>query len=296
MKSLNVIFTYNRPYLLDNCIRSFFACGPEGDLLVFDDNSTLPESRRILEKWRAEGVDVRVNQREKRGKRGGLYDNMQESVDYALGQGYDAVFFIQDDQQFMWRDGSFWNRIEKIFQSMDPVFHVRPQFERLILSHDFPYRFRPIPDYDCWLNLKEWFTAVGVLSLRKIKQSSWRFLPLEAENNIQARNKGLEMVISAMPTLAFVPNPETWHDNTIQNAVKRPVHEFLLKPLAEDQIQKILETKCCKIICAEDFCHPWGWKALAPYQHSSNRNKYLGNLWRWMKKNKRLPRWVGVKS
>jgi len=295
MKYLNVIFTYNRPYLLDNCIRSYLAYGPEGDLLVFDDNSTLPECKRILQEWQAKGVDVRINQKEKLGKRGGLYDNMQASVDYAMEQGYDYIFFIQDDQQFAWRDGSFWDRIDRIFNSMEKVFHVRPQFERILLSHDASNRFRPIPEYDCWLNVKEFFTAVGVLSLKKIRQTSWRFVFLEADNNAQARKMGLEMVVLAMPTLAFVPNPETWHDNQIQNTVKKPVHEFLLKPLNEAQIQQIHELSCKKIIYAEVFCFPWGWKAIAPYQHSSNRKKYFGNLWRWIKKNRRLPRWVGIK-
>lgn len=291
MKTLSVVFSYNRPYLLDNCVRSFQKFGPGGDLLIFDDCSDDLEMKVMLEKFKRQGIWVYQSSKKENKQLGGLYFNMEQAVSIAKKRGYNYIFFIQDDLQFMWKDQLFWERVNKVFSIKKEAFHYRPQFEKIIYSHDKVHRFEYQPSFNCWLNKKEYFTAVGVISIKKIIELNWRFQPSEIENNIYAKSLGCRMYVSSTPVLAHVPTPETWHNKENKGKRLKPIKSFFLKPLSPEKIKQLKLKSHHNIIYLEDYCFPWGWKTLSPYLLSNgNKRKYYKNIWRWMKKN-RFRRW-----
>lgn len=298
MKCLNAIFTYNRPALLQNCVDSYFEFGPEGDLLIVDDGSDMPQQTAYLAalaRERGGQLAVWSSDRSNKHRLGGLYGNMQRVTGHAIQHGYDYVFYIQDDQQFMWKDPEFWNKVAGIFAAHPDTLVVRPVFDKKIFSHDHKNRFASCSDCAGVLFKKSWFTAVGIVSLRRAQELDWQFEKSEGENNNKSRDLGCPMYLLKHPTLAFVPTPETWRFGQKTAKTVARTKKYYFKPLSEAQVARILASD--RVVLLEDYCIPWGWKAWAPYDFSDNRKKYLENLWRWMKKGKlrNWPRLQGTK-
>lgn len=297
MKYLNVIFTYNRPLLLRNCVQSYLEFGPDGDLMIVDDGSSLPEQRSLLDEIASKNKEVKIwiRDRNDTNRLGGLYANMEAVTQQAIEQGYDFVFFIQDDQQFMWRDEAFWSKVQKIYEHHPDTLVVRPVFEKLVFSHVADSRLETCPACPGIRFKKSWFAAVGIVRPTHIAKTGWHFKSTEAANNEYSKSMGLSMVLLKAPVLAFVPVPETWRFGKRTASTKPPVKRYYFKPLSVSQIGELQSGE--KAAYLEDYCLPWGWHAWAPYDFSDNRRKYFENLWRWFKKNRlrRWPRWQGVK-
>src|SRR5690606_3426070 len=111
------VFTYNRPQLLRNLLASLRQFYPDMDLAVFDDGSTDPEQQQILRELQAGGSHISITE-EGTGdsKHGGLYHNMNRALAYARAKGYRYAYFVQDDMQFLWRDGQLAQRVEDAFR------------------------------------------------------------------------------------------------------------------------------------------------------------------------------------
>lgn len=287
MNPLNVIFSYNRPYLLNNCVRSFHEFGPGGDLLILDDRSDVKEMKALLDKFEQQRIMVHQSVERGEGRHGRLYNNMEQALSFANEKGYDYIFFIQDDMQFMWKDEDFWEKAEKLFTEQKDALHYRPQFEKIIFSHDKKNMFKYQASTDCWLHLKAAFTAVGVFSIKKLSEVKWKFKNTEVENDSYAKYLGVRLYVSATPVLAFVPEPETWRYRKQMGKSIKPRRKYFLKPLSPEKINQLKSNSRRNIIYLEDYCIPWGWKVLSPYMLStSNRRKYYKNLWRWIKKSR----------
>ena len=297
MKYLITIFCYNRPHLLKNAVESFIEFGPEGDLLVVDDGSNDPEVidyLNMLENRKLTQVSIRRCKREYDRRLGGLYPNMEMATKYAKDNGYDYIFYSQDDQQFMWRDNNFWRRVNEIFEHHPNAFMVRPAFDKLIFSHNHANRFNICDSCPGLLFKKAGFSAVGILSINKINKYNWHFQPTEVTNEAVVLETGLEMYLMKTAIIAPVPVPETWRFGKRVGKTKAPINKYFLKPLSEKQIFDLENSVSVPLI--EDYCFPWGWKRWSPYNHSTDRKKYFANLWRWFKKNRlrRWPKWQGV--
>lgn len=300
MKPLTAIFTFNRGLLLDNCLRSFEQFGPGGDLLIVDDGSNQPGQLEVLDHWeKRENVYVIRRDGRAEARLGGLYNNMQKALDWAREHGYELLFCNQDDLQFMWKDDDFWSNVETLFQQRPKALQYRPQFEKIIFQHDHKKRFTRLEDLPAWLHLKARYTAVGVFSIERMESVNWHFLPSERENGAQAAEYGLELYVASMPTLAFVPEPPTWHDANAAGEDHPPTKEFYLKPLSEQQIKRMQKNSMKTVAYMEKYCFPWGWKAESPYilsTSSANLRSHQEKLKRWIKKGYflRWPRQVGV--
>ena len=297
MKCLNVIFTYNRPLLLRNCVASYLEFGPDGDLMIVDDGSSLPEQRDYLAGLASgaaeKNIRVWIRDRDDSNRLGGLYANLEAVTRLAIEQEYDYLFYIQDDDQFMWRDEFFWQKVGEIFREHPDALMVRPVFDRLIFSHDAANRLEVCAGCPGILFKKSWFAAVGIVRPAHLRKLEWRFEPTELKNNLYSKSLGLSIYLLKTPTLAIVPIPSTWRFGRQTAVAKPPVEKYYLKPLSDAQIQKLGTQP--GVAYLEDYCIPWGWRAWAPYNHSDNYRKYYANLWRWFKRS-RLRRWPRLRG
>ena len=93
-KVLAAIVTRNRPRLLDNAIR--LLCDqtrpPEGVLVV--DNDSAPDTAALVEQWRARNPLVRYLNT---GRNAGSGGGQMEAMKYAVEQGFDAIYTMDDD-------------------------------------------------------------------------------------------------------------------------------------------------------------------------------------------------------
>ena len=103
MKLLSCVLSYNRGEYLDNCVRSYHQFFGTGDILVIDDGSDDSDTLKTLNTLESNGDRVLRVSRESTGNmlHGGLWDNMDRGVDFAVEHDYDYIQFIQEDMQFV---------------------------------------------------------------------------------------------------------------------------------------------------------------------------------------------------
>lgn len=276
MKLLTAIFSYNRYYLLKNAIESFYEFGPDSDLLVVDDGSSDSRIREYLEHVKKEkGAAVIVSTSHIYGFHGGLYENMNRAVEYALARDYTHIFFVQDDMQFMWEDESFLQRVKGIFDGLTDAAMILPVFQKGIVQDTFKERFEVHPNWYVW-HLKPYgICDLGIMPLSLIKKHKWGFGESEGKNGQIWRELGYKLYVTTTPIIAWVPWPQVKKFNKIFGSERKPMSKYFLKPLTKEQIQKLEGQGVSAIPCHEDFCFPWGWRCLSPYWFTHNRGEYI---------------------
>ncbi|MDX6766408.1 MAG: glycosyltransferase family A protein [Candidatus Methylacidiphilales bacterium] len=299
MKTLTVLFTFNRPLLLDNCLRSFWKFAPGNPLLILDDGSDDPVQKDVLSKAALQ-ADTRVVkfEHDRNRRLGGLYANMAWSYRLALDEGMDYVHFLQDDQQFLWHDPSFWSRCDELFQHCPSAYELTPGFDWLIFSHVHHKRSQWNAEAGCWKRLNSAFMAPGVFHVPRMHENGWVFAESEVANHLQARAKGLELIASPAPSVGKVPSAPVRHAGRKHRKEMAPRKEFYLLPLDEQALTQLCQVPKSRPPLYEEYCIPWGWRAWAPYHYSNNLVKHLQNLRRWIKGNhfRSWPYRIGTES
>ncbi|TSC59247.1 MAG: hypothetical protein Greene041619_83 [Candidatus Peregrinibacteria bacterium Greene0416_19] len=275
VRLLTAIFGYNRYFLLRNAVESFFAFGPQGDLLLVDDGS---DDRRIVEYLASieerPGVTVMRTDRTGSGYHGGLYANMNRAIDHAVAGGYSHVFFAQDDVQFLWRDPRFLERAETVFEAYPKVSIVVPFFFRAINIHRVRARYVPEQSVGVWRDPNYGIIDQGVMRVSLIREKGWRFRESENANSAAWKEWGYCLAFLRDPTVGFVPWPQAWRGKQLQGRERKPKREFFLKPLSQEQIEKLQSLPLSEFPLHEDFCLPWGWWCRTPYWFVPDRREY----------------------
>jgi len=117
-------------------VRSIDAFFPWGDRLVVDDGSSVSQAFGVLQEigrrpnWRCQIMD-----RDPRQTFPGFYRNMGVALNYALEQGYDYCFFLEDDLQFVWKKDDYTSYIENVFDICPDAIQIRPRFIWRYLTH-----------------------------------------------------------------------------------------------------------------------------------------------------------------
>jgi hypothetical protein len=215
-----VVFSFNRgPHLL-NCVRSVQAFMPGVALTVYDDASTDPQTRAILEDMTRNGtgkVLVAVSS-ENPGLlsrlNGGLYQNMQSFLDSHACTRW--VLFLQDDTQivrgFTARDVEI---IDGIFSSYPGAAFIYPAFlanrsacTRGYVDFDslkgdeasfsFQYRYEYSGYFD-----------VCLAHVDRLRNAQWCF-GNELESSLAALGQFGTMRLMRQPFVAHLPAPPTY--------------------------------------------------------------------------------------
>lgn len=264
MRLLTAVFSYNRYFLLKNTLDSWMEYGPGGDLLIVDDGSTDTRVEALLaEVAQKPGCTVRSQSRDNGQAHGGLYANMNVAAAHAIERGYDYVFFLQDDLQFMWKDDGFQERVERIFRDCPDAAMVSPVFQRGILAPQMRQRLVPHPSGPCWHLTPYAIVDVGIMPVRLLKEKEWLFGKEERSNSDHWVKWGYKLYAMRAPTVAFVPWPEVWSGTGRFGKERSPKEAYFLKPLDDTQTSALRSST--DIPFAEDYCLPWKWSCLSPY-------------------------------
>lgn len=294
MNLLNVIIGYNRFYLLKNCVESFFEFGPEGDLLIIDDGS---DDQRIInylkEVEQKRNVKVMFIPRGPERGHGGLYDNMNLASEYAILNDYSHIFFIQDDQQFMWKDADFEDKIESIFKHRPNAAMIQPLFQKALTFESLKRNLERDYAVNCWKVKNYGICDVGVMQVSLIKEKKFKFLQDEGENARKWLELGYNLYSIFTPTLTFVPWVESFLGDKKVGKERKPVNKYYLKPLGKNQQLKLISVGLSEFPFCEDYCFPWGWKCLSPYWFTRGRYEYIKLLIKRILQDKRwMPKFV----
>ncbi len=290
MKLLTVVFSYNRYALLKNTVDSFYAFGPESDLLIMDDGSPDTRIHDFLSSCKKNArTSVWIKSAHVPAFHGSLYENMNRAVSMALSGGYTYIFFVQDDMQFMWKDDDFHQRIARFFLCYPDAAMLSPFFQKKISAHKHPDRFEKGVGGKEW-HLKPYgICDVGVMPLSLFQKTQWKFQASAAENGRVWRSWGYKVYVPTAPTLAWVPWPQVRQYSSIFGREREPKHRYFLKPLSPEQIVRLRAIDCARLPYHEDFCFPWGWSCISPYWFTNLHREYFSLLLQGMLKGKCAP-------
>jgi glycosyltransferase involved in cell wall biosynthesis len=215
--TLICIFSYNMGETLAQCISSTRQMCQGFDLAIIDDQSEDAETRTILEMNRDVFRYFLVSEGLKGTKKhGNLYENIQAMCDLAIREGYEYIFLVQDDMQFVRpMDEPICMQYSELFASDENVLQVDPRFLRR--SEKYQVR-KDLKAYEfAEGDRRRSYADVGILRLSILRSIKWRFLPSEGENKTALTALGYVRLFPYSPIATHVPFPVTY-----RNGRKRP--------------------------------------------------------------------------
>ena len=205
--TLLCVFSYNRGDALKTCIESMTRMCGAFDAILIDDNSTDPKTVGYIEQYRPSFKNVFTNTSPKIGKRhGNLYDNIQMSYEYAHDNGYQYVFFVQDDMQFVRpMDTNICNEYSLLFDSSDKVIQVDPRFVRRNMGYEILVDLKAYRHSD-----KTSYADVGITDVSRLKAMNWTFREGERANKTLLTELGCKRLFPYTPIMMHVPFPQIY--------------------------------------------------------------------------------------
>ncbi len=220
------LFSYNRGQYLDNCIQSIERCAPQAQLIIFDDHSNDAHTLDVLEKHRAKYTVIQPDQSKvTAGKFGGLYNNMQDAIDYFSGD--ELVLFIQDDMQMVREiDADDVADIDAFFANNPKAAFLHPAFLRGSNRARDVQTTQWHEESGCYYrhNAKQsagvGFSAIFFTRVKRLHDAHWHFEPKEKINDGHAQAQFGKMGFMAHPVCAWLPNVPVYRGKTKTLALK----------------------------------------------------------------------------
>lgn len=201
--TLICVFSYNMGHSLGICLESTQQFCPSFHFIVCDDNSDDPQTHHVLDVHRNWLDAIIINRDPKHGRRhGNLYANIREMLDYAANHGFEYLFMVQDDMQFVRPfSADVRQQYSQIFSTSEKVLQVDPRFLRSDEYEMMPeiraYRHGPETAY----------ADVGITHLGGLKASGWIIQEGERCNRDALANLGYQRLFPFSPIMMHVPFP-----------------------------------------------------------------------------------------
>lgn len=214
------VFSYNRGQLLKNCIESIEQCADNPSILIFDDNSDDAATIDVLKKIELKHKVIKPNlDNFHMLKCGGLYNNMQMSLDY-IPSG-ELVYFAQDDSQLVRQvTGQDIEDINRFFNTHPNSAFINYTFLKGKLrkrdqgSTYFDATSNAYLRRDTKQSAGVYFSAICIAHIDRLKAENWQFQSREKYNNTQAKEKFGQMGFLRNPFLMQLPSAPAYRGKT----------------------------------------------------------------------------------
>lgn len=219
--TLVCVFSYNMTFELRVLVQSMRDNLPGFDVLVIDDASTTPITRQIL----SENSDffsktVLQSECEKTNSRGRLAENIQYAYDVAKDGGYEYLFLIQDDMQFLREVGEdILSEYSQYFLD-ERVIQVDPRFLRR-LGDIYVDKKSMFYHFD-WQDDRSSYADVGIIKVSRLVDVGWEFDTSERRNKVKANKMGLKRVFPFRPVAMHLPYPVIYRKGRRKNKFPAP--------------------------------------------------------------------------
>lgn len=280
------VFSYNRGLHLKNCIESIETCAAGHQIIVYDDASTDPETRQILN-----DIEKRheVRTRDDKGsgdQHGALYTNMQRAVESV--EDNSLTCFLQDDTQLVRKiDAHDFQFMEGYFEEFPNAGFLAPVFQKQITRKRTLDRFVYREDREVYVcehrSRKQvagvYYSDISVTRSDRLREVGWKFVLGEFENEQQAKANFLEMGYMYAPFAMWLPNPPSYRNKTKSFTFKLAeiVNKAGFYPfdIMDDQtVEKLRSRPTSRVPIAEDYLavkvpgltSPWIYDPLRRYR------------------------------
>lgn len=294
------VFSYNRGRFLKNCVESVKRCVPEAEIVIFDDNSTDPETRDYLA--RAASFS-RVMGPEKEGeiKHGGLYHNMNSALQ--LCHDRSLVCFLQDDTQVVRPvSGSELRQVARLFESHPELGFLHPCFIRGIDLKKRPVTPLKGPEtslfyrQDSGQSSGTHYSDLVIFQPRRLIDYGWHFQQSEPDNNRQARELFSMMAYMWLPFAMWLPEVPAYRGKHKTLGLKlaerkKRVGFFPFRLWTEEDVVDARENAASQLPVAEDCLScvpqdppkPWTYNPLTGLRFYKQLNNIEVAVRRWLK-------------
>lgn len=280
------VFSYNRGPHLKNCIESIETCAAGHPVVVYDDASSDPETRRIL---RDIGTRHEVRSRDDKGsgdQHGALYTNMQRAIESVADDS--LICFLQDDTQLVRKiDDQDIRFMEGYFEQFPNAGFLAPVFQKRITRQRTLDRFVYREDrgvYVCEHRSRKqvagvYYSDFSVTRSDRLRAVNWKFVPGEFENEQRAKASFLEMGYLYAPFAMWLPNPPAYRNKkkSFTFRLAEMVNRAGLYPfriMDDDTVQKLRTRPTSQVPIAEDYLavtveglkSPWIYDPLRRYR------------------------------
>jgi glycosyltransferase involved in cell wall biosynthesis len=259
------VFSYNRGPHLKNCVESIERCAPGSEIVVYDDRSDDPETKRILDEI-ARRHEVRSGTDRTSGdQHGALYANMQRAIESVADDR--ILFFIQDDTQLVRPlTGDDTDFIREYFRKHIRAGFLSPVFQKRITRPSTLDRLRYNPDrgvynYEYRSRKKVagvYYSDVSITMSGRLRESNWKFIAGEYANERQARENFLEMGYLYAPFVMWLPNPPAYRNKkkSLAFRIAEKINKagfYPYKTMPETDIARLKSRPPSQVPIAEDF-------------------------------------------
>ncbi len=208
------VFSFNRGEFLENCLRSIEICAADSEVLVIDDQSYEQKTKDVLDYFSDKfSLFLAGEADEIEYKTGGLYNNMRFAFSDARKKGFRYVLFLQDDMQLLRPilNDDILNA-EKFFSANNNSAELHTCFmkryfserdEQLTEIDDSGTAYLRPSDYSGFSG----FSAVGLFDVPRFFRLFGNLKQGEYYNNEFAQINNIQMGISTMPFMMWLPYP-----------------------------------------------------------------------------------------
>jgi glycosyltransferase involved in cell wall biosynthesis len=275
MKVLAVSVCWNFYHYIRNTVESCQEFFPEADILVVDNGSTEPRLVQWLEHLRQEGrVSVMLRGHNNSSRRvGSLYDGYNDAFDWALERGYDLIYLMNDDVQFLYHDPDLIPKVAAFFAAAHDASNLSIMFGKAIAPmHD---RAQYVPELRAFRSLGYGVSDDGFFTSEFLRRTGFRFMDSESRHASDMRERGYQCYLWRDPVLAFVPWVATRRNGRIIGREFPPLARYYLKPLEDAAVRRLHNRPDGDYAYGDDWTRPWGWTCLSPYWFTTLTTEYF---------------------
>lgn len=274
--TLMCLFSYNMTTELRVLLMSVETFCPEFDMIVIDDASVEQETKQILTEYRHLFLDqLLLDAVEKTNSRGRLAENIQLAYEIALEKGYEYLFLVQDDMQFVRPlSEDVLKEYSAYFEADHRVVEVDPRFLRRMGAIEIH------PDLGAyafsWSDDRSSYADVGILSVKRLDAVGWRFESSERKNKEKAHALGFRRVFPFTPVMMHLPYPTVYRKGKRKNKFPAPLlrrGHVRFQYMTEADIAAMDNRPFTVLPYARDFLRPKGLGLACWHYHFAHEGK-----------------------
>ncbi len=298
-KILIAILSHNRGRYLENLLESIQTNFSGHSTRIYDDYSDDLETIEILEYLKKTYPILRHNQHRTPHKNhlGGLWENMSLALQDAVDGGFERIFYVQDDCQFVRPvTAEFLAACESIFERKKNIVQIHTNFFKGF-SPDLEDRYRIDHELGTYLDPSYGICDLGLTHVSRLSESGFTFSKSEGYNNKIAKEKyGFQLAIARDPVMMYTPWPETHRDKTsiltkfFREVNHRGVHAGVnpYECMTHKEIAELLERPIEELPIAERFLRtrkdlkkPWWYSNVFETKKIKRLDLFLQGSWIW---------------
>ncbi|XAL98219.1 hypothetical protein OT109_11480 [Phycisphaeraceae bacterium D3-23] len=260
-RCLVCLFTFNRPALMLNAVRSVERFLPGCDGIVLDDGSWVGGAAEALILVASEFPNWKTQTRERSDAIGlqGLYRNMADALSLAVEGGYDHCLFLEDDTQLVWQKPGQLNELDTLFAACPDAVQLQPLLYRRL--NDYRDTMEYVRSARAYRTIQG-FNTTAFWNMRVVRErADYGVVHAHGGSNLALNSaywlkRGYRLYADARPNMAIIPWV-TSHSAGAKTATglgkRQDSDALILNPLSPGEVAALSQRPPHRLAMQEHF-------------------------------------------